>query len=1190
MASGGCLELIVMEVKTMRAKTICFLVLAGVLTIFWPGRAFSQQVSGTITGYVTDPSGAPIPGASVTATNLLTGVATNRATEPSGLYLITNLIPGTYSVAIEAKGFQHFVQENIVLSVDSKVTVDAHMVLGAVTQQLTVSSAPPMLKTEKADVSQILPERTIESLPTVGRNVTRLHLLMPGTQAFIFQQPAGENPSLGATVVANGQFWGSNEYMIDGITDVEFGSTGMQIVNPNADSVQEMKVTTADYDAELGQVSGLVAQYVTKNGTNDLHGSLFWFNRNKRFFAADPFAEKVPGTGPHGKGTGPAPFNWNQFGGSLGGPIKKNRMFIFGDYQANRTRQGASLLATVPPQDFQSGDLTRALGAVLCFDPANPSSNGVCGGVLSSPLMVPTTEGGTIQAQQNMVFDPTTGNPDGSGRSAFTVGGVPNMIPPARFNPVSVNLLNLLNQGVSGKFIDQTKTSFNFPASGSQLFDQDQFDVRYDVNLSEKDKAFVRYTYFTALLNNPALFGPADGPAVGGLSPESAKYRNHLGAINYTHTFSPSLLAEARVGIVRFGLRGLQADVGHNTDDAVGIKGINGGDPLTQGLAGITVAGPVGNWFMGIPTGVGIPRIQFNTVFQWVNNWTKMYSSHQMRWGVDIRRQRFDFLSLNESSRGDFQFGQTITGDSGMGGTGLGMATFLLGLPSYYDRAFFSQFPAERNTRFAWYWQDDWHVNPKLTFNYGLRYEYIGPSTPHFAGGGVNYDPNTGNLLLSGLGSVSRSGNVKPDRNNFGPRLGFAYKVLSKTVVRGGFGVSYFGSNYGAVMGTLCCSYPIQTPQNIPQFNSYFPIRNPVTGGLYSIDQTVPPPPPLAFPSSGLLPLPPGTRPLAVPFDTRTSYIETWNLTAQHQLTQNLTLSVAYVGNAGRKLYSNIDINAPYPGPGDVDLRRPYHFKPGVDVQVTDRCHCTNSNYNALQVTAEKRFGLGYSFLSSYTWSKALDNEFGGFEWGGQSINPHNVRSAYGISGYNRASVWTLGHVWHLPYGTGQHWGSSAPAWKKGILGGWVFNGFTTVGGGWPVGISWSDGSSLNVGGAFGQRPDLVGDPTKNIPPGLWYNPAAFANPKPYNFGNYGRNGGDLRGPGYSSADWAVWKEFYFKTPLAREETTLQFRWESFNLFNRTNLAQPDNTADSSTAGRIFGILGNGVYMRRMQFGLRLVW
>jgi hypothetical protein len=401
------------------ARILRGLFIAGLaILVVMPGNG--QSVSGTITGYVLDPSNNAVPSAKVTTTNAQTGVATTRTTDITGLFLISNLLPGTYTVTAEAAGFQRLAQENVVLRVDSKVNLELHLSIGALTQEVTVNAAPALLQSEKADVNVVLPEQQIRELPVVSRNITRLHLLAPGVSEFNFQQGPGENPSLGATVVTNGQFWGSNEYQIDGITDIEFGSTGMQMITPNMDSVQEMKITTSTYDAELGQVSGMVAQYVTKSGTNEIHGSAFWYNRNKATFAADPFAEKVPGTGPDGKGTGPAPFNFNQFGGSFGGPIIKNKMFIFGDYQGNRTRQGAAQLATVPPTDFQSGDLSRALGAQVLDASGNP-------------IMVKTTEGGLVAARTGMVFDPLSGNPDGSGRSAFSCNGKLNVICANRF-------------------------------------------------------------------------------------------------------------------------------------------------------------------------------------------------------------------------------------------------------------------------------------------------------------------------------------------------------------------------------------------------------------------------------------------------------------------------------------------------------------------------------------------------------------------------------------------------------------------------------------------------------------------------------------------------------------------------------------------------------------------------------------
>jgi len=294
------------------------------------------------------------------------------------------------------------------------------------------------------------------------------------------------------------------------------------------------------------------------------------------------------------------------------------------------------------------------------------------------------------------------------------------------------------------------------------------------------------------------------------------------------------------------------------------------------------------------------------------------------------------------------------------------------------------------------------------------------------------------------------------------------------------------------------------------------------------------------------------------------------------------------VGNASRKLYGSWDINTPIPGPGDLDPRRPYHLNPGVDSSVSMRCHCINANFNALEITVDKRFSAGYSILSSYTWAKSLDREFGGFGWANQTQDPFNINASYGISENNRASVWTLAHVWHLPYGSGQKWGSSASGLQKAILGGWTFNGITTMMSGFPIGINWSDNSSLNSN--FGQRPDVISSPAKNVPPGLWYNPAAFQNPGirgPYLFGNYGRDPGDLRGPGWFTADWALWKEFAFKTPLAKENTILQFRWENFNFFNNTNRDLPVNDALNPTAGQVFG-LAPAATMRRMQFGLRL--
>lgn len=1174
-----------------------FALLLSLLTI----RVWAQAVWGAINGYVTDPTGGAVPNATVTVSNVKTGVATKSSTDSAGFYNLTHLDPGEYSLAVEGSGFKKFTQENIGLLVDSTVRIDVRLELGSVTQEVTVTAAPPMLKTEKTDVAQSFNERQVEALPTLGRNLSKLYNTVPGVVQNYFQIGVGENPSESNQVLVNGSFFGSSEYQIDGITDTNNGHSGFQLIVPTQESVQEVKITTADYDPEFGSAAGFVAQYVTKSGTNDVHGSLFWFNSNKATFAADPFTEKIPGTGPEGKGLGPAPYNWNQAGFSLGGPIKKNKMFLFGDLQLTRTRQGGSAIGTVPNEAFRSGDFSGILGAALCYDPNSPTFTGVCDAQnLTAPIIVQTTEGAIVPAQENMVFDPTTGATDpASGtlnvlnREAFSCGAVVNVICSNRISPVAANILAIL----PGANLNQG-TDNNFLGSGTVIFDPYQFDVRYDWNISEKQKFFGRYTFFQAHLVNPPLFGQeAGGPAFGGLSPQTGNFRMQQIALNYTHTFSPSLLAEVRLGLGRLRLASVQIDTGLKTNDKVGIPNINTDDPLTQGLAGITVAGPVGNLTMGITSGVGIPRFDTTTIIEGVNNWTKIRGPHQIRWGTDIRRIRGDLLStLGVSTRGNFGFSQTVTGTeietvpgtvASLSGVGLGTATFLLGLPTSFDRGILKGWAGDRHTRFAVYGQDIWRATPKLTINYGLRYDFFSPLTPRKAGDEVNIDLSTGDLLFAGVGDVSRSAGVKGDFNNFSPRIGFAYKVTQKTVIRAGFGRSYFMSNYGGGSYQLTINYPTVQAQFLSQPDIYHEV--------FPIDQGPPTPTPAVFPTSGRSPAPSGNFFNIRDLNKKNEYVDSWNLTAERQLAHDLRLSVAYVGNSGH-VWDDTNINRAPAGPGDLYSRKPFVQRYGLDSALYYDTTSLRSNYHALQLVVEKRFSNGYTFNSAYTWAKALDTMPGGFAWGQQDTNPVDRKSSYGISDYNRASVWTLTHNWQLPYGKGLRWGSNATGVKKVLLAGWQFNGITTVESGFPVSPLLGDSSNLN--GEFGQRPDRVSGESL-IPSGgktrtLWYSPAAFAPvPACCRWGNAARS--SMRGPGLISANWALWKQFSFKTPLSREETTLAFRWESFNAFNNTNLGQPDNYVDSSTAGQITSLAGAGIGfgyipMRRMQFGLRLAW
>jgi hypothetical protein len=1087
---------------------------------------FCQAVSGTINGYVYDSSDAVVAGANVTIRNVSTGAATTRVTDADGLYIATNLLPGTYSVTIEAVGFRRFLQENVVLRIDSAVRVDAHLDLGAVTEQVIVSGVPSVLKTEKTDVGQYIPEQQLKELPTFGRNLSKLYNTIPGVIQNSFQIGAGENPSEFNGTVVHGQFFGNSEYEIDGITNTACCFSGFQVIVPNQDSVQEMKVTTAAYDPEYGASAGMVAQYVTQSGTNRFHGSVFEFNRNRVTFAADPFTEKLPNTGKDGKGFGVSPFNWNQFGFSAGGPIRQNKMFVFGDYQGTRARQGAQRTSTVPNNAFRNGDF--------------------------SSLAVP-------------IYDPLTGDAAFAGRTQFPG----NRIPASRINPVARNLLSILPSANLSQ-----ATDVNFVGGGTVLQDTNQWDVRYDYNISDKDKVFARYTYFGSHLDNPPVFGKeAGGLAVGSLSPQTGDYRSQQTAVNYTRTITPTLLSEVRLGFIRFRLDGFQSDAGLMTNDKVGIPGINSADILTQGLAGINVQGPVGAWFMGILSGVGIPRLDRTTAYQGVNNWTHIRGNHQFRWGADIRRNRFDFIAVNASTRGNFVFAPAVTGANEVPGSGLGMATFLLGMPSAFDRAVLRGYTSELMWRNAFYWQDIWRITPKLTFNYGLRYDYIGPDTARLPGGLVNFDLTTGELLLAGLGDISNSANVKSDLNNFAPRVGLAYQLTSKSVIRAGFGRSYFISNYGGGFYFLTSTYPIATQQTIPQAN--------IRSAVFPIENGPPPSTLPEFPSSGRLKAPPGQLLKSRPYDNKSEFVDSWNLTVEHQLANNLRVSVAYVGNVGRQLWRTLNVNAAQPGIGPLLDRRPYYGPFGLNTTIQNGCNCENSSYHALESVVEKRFSQGYSVNSALTWSKAIDAR--------GAPNPAFRQSGRGLSEFDRAFSWVLSHLWELPYGPGMRWGSSSRGIARIALAGWKFSGITSFQSGFPFTPVLSNNATLNAD--FTQRPDIIGDYHVAEPDrSRWYNPAAFAAPQCCRLGNAGTN--IIRGPRLVTADWAFGKDFIFA-----ESRRLEFRWENFNFFNHANLALPVNQVDSPTAGRILGLAGSQTFggagtvpMRRMQFGLRFKW
>ena len=1097
--------------------------LTALLSITFATNLAAQATWGSISGYVSDQGGAMIPSAKIAAVNEQTGVRTDASTDQSGLYKFTHMNPGNYTVTAEAPGFTKYILQHVVVRVDTTVNTDIQLKLGSVDQNITVQADAAVLKTEKTDVDHTIPALEIQNVPVPDHNLTRLYLTAPGVVPASLQIGNHENPSEGYMTSVNGQMWMANDYQIDGISNVAWGFTGLQIIVPAEDSVQEMKMTTSNYDPEFGSVGGMVAQYVTKSGGNSFHGDAYWFNRGAWSFAANPFTEKIPGTGPKGTGTGPAPYNENVGGFSAGGAIIKNKLFYFGDYRLNRRILGANYLGTVPNDAFRNGDFS---------------------------------------ASTHAIYDPTTGNPDGSGRTQFPN----NKIPANRFDPVAVNLLGLLphaniNQNLTQNFLTVVKSNFH----------TDQYDGRIDWNISDANKVFGRYTLMRSYLFSPGVFGlVAGGAAAAGGNPATTTSSNQLLSVNYTHTFSPSLLAEGRMGFARFDLYEYQNDSYLQTNNKVGIQGINDGSRLTGGLAGISVSGPDSGFSMGISGSV--PRLDHSITMQFVNNWTKILNQHEIRWGADFRLNYEDLFTLNQSTRGQYNFVQSITGSNGVSGSGLGMATFLLGGVGQFQRGQFVMWPDERAKRFAAYGGDSWKITPKLTASFGVRWDYIGPVTPKKPGGDVNYDFNTGELILAGMGDVSMSSNVVPRYNNFAPRLGLAYKITEKTVIRAGLGRSYFMNGFDAAFNHLDSAYPVAQSQVVSQTSTFSPV----------FQVSAPPPAltPPAFPSSGRLKPPSTSFIKAFRFERKTPSIDSWNMTIERQVGRDFTLALTYLGNKGTHLdYPFFNINAAPPGPGALLNRRPYYQKFGFPGSIFLDCTCDDSHFNAGEFTVVRRFNKGYSVNSAVTWSKALDHEIGAR--GQQGVNPYDRKAMSGVSYLNRAVVWTTTHNVDIPFGEGKKWGSSAPAVAQIALGGWKFSGMTTINSG--LSLSATDSYAAGLNADFSQRPDRV--PGVSFYPQSknrkqWLNPAAFTQPAQYTWGNL--HPGTMRGPAYYSFDWAFGKQF-----VLHESTTLQFRWENFNLFNHTNLALPNSDINNPLFGQVTNIQDS---MRRMQMALNLRW
>jgi hypothetical protein len=1203
------------------------------LCSLWVPGAMAQAVYGSILGTVTDPSGAAVNGAKVTVTSQTKNVSTTETTNESGNYNVTHLIPDVYTIRIEGTGFKTLEFKDIQVSADTGSHIDGQFQVGSASEQVEVTAEAPQLKTDRADVSIEFNQKAIEDAPILNRNFTSFELLSPGTQKLVgWSHAATENPQGGQQIFVNGQHFSGTAFELDG-TDNQDPILGIIVVNPNLDAIQEAKVTLGNYDAEFGKAVAGVITVQTKSGSNDFHGYGSWFRRTDALAARDPFTQFNPDpvTGrliPSSR--------WQQFSGGIGGPVIKNKLFFFADYQATRQKNGISNQESIPTSLLKS---TCVTGGTFCDFSDYASKIG--GNV---PLTDPS----------KFIYDPnSSADLTGANRLAFcgplgdqpytsctgTTNGSPNqfLVPVTAMSAAAMNIL--------AAFPDPTSSgpTNNFVGAGAGPYNQNSFDTRIDFAASQTLSVFGRFSLDYFSLSGAPSLGAVGGVGFGpgGLA-GSSNVHNYSLAAGVTKTFSTSLLGDFRFGFFQYNPLTNKPDAGSTAMTNFGIPNANMGDNFTSGLGEFDMDGTGSNFGDGLGVGrCNCPLIEKERQYQFVGNITKMKGNHQIKFGADVRYAQNLRVPSDSNRTGVYSFSHLATSDAGVGG--LDWATFMLGDVTQLGRyVSTSTNAAERQHRMFYYAQDTWRLTPKLTVNYGLRWEVYFPEYVNGKGQGgfTNINLGDGYDRVAGYNGIGLNGNIDNKWNYFAPRLGAAYQVNSKTVVRMGYGRSFdmgvFGSNFGhAVTQNL----PVLASQSVQAVNNN-PLATNNNIPAFTLDQG---PPIFVFPSipsNGLLPLngPAGNlQPHIRPTYQRLPTLDAWNVTVQRQLNNTTSVEVAYIGNKGTNVFAGdgntYNVNQPSivgcAGPGcstglSQAARRPYFNKfvyPNCDA-ILQTCGDTpaatpltccstdqgnylgndaNSIYQALQVKVDKRFAHGFQILSHYTFAHAdkYDSNY-------YAIS-HPI--AYGPDDQVRTHVWVSSAQYELPFGRGKTFAGNAGRAENLIVGGWQVSGTWNWSGGLPWTPTFNDcGNEEDVGvcrpdkgtGTFHTGAGSLQHPANANPYIQFFTPVAditansggpFADPGIGNLGNIGF--GSFRGPRGFFADAAAFKDF-----AITERVKAQFRMDVFNLFNHPVLGFNQNQGNlcidcSGNAGQITDIEadsspGSTTGMRQIEFALKI--
>ncbi len=1020
-----------------------------VVLVFWilSGTAQAQVLYGSLTGNVTDTTNAAVPGACVEALNINTGVMRQDAADDKGAYLFPELLPGIYKVTTSARGFATVVIENVRVNANTLVRVDTQLQVAKQVESVTVTGAAPLMETDRGDVHSTLEASQLTNLPltsSAGRSFQALYRVIPGFGVAFERNSGSGNPQRSMTADVNGGSEQGNVTRIDGALDTYIWLPANVAYVPPADSIEAVNVVTNSYDAEQGNAGGSAAINVqTKSGTNAFHGEAYEFH-NDQALRARNFFNPVGFVKPKDI--------LNQFGANVGGPIKKDKLFFFWDWERTMRRQFAARFGTVP----------------------NPAALFDASGNVSFASAIPAATDCNVTRVAGCVYDPNTGAANGTGRTAFPN----NTIPASRIDPAAKTMLARIDpagfinsQGVAAANFGQNAN--NYFGSHPARFNRDNYDVKVNYVRNDRSMVFGRYSLGNAVFLDTPLLGDAGGDATAGGQPGTAPSRTQSAGLGGSYTLSSNMLIDVNLGYLRQRLGAQAQDIalGPFGLNMLKIPGTNGSDTLQAGLPAFQIS----NWAnLGNPN-TGSPFLFRDNSYVANSNLSWVRGRHDLRFGLEYSRSELNHFQPQggafQTARGSFQFTGPVTALNGSGAPAANyvnsLAEFLLGLPNRVGIAIQNTNP--NGLRWRWwagYVRDRWQATPKLTLNYGLRWEFYPFATADHGGARV-FDPATGNVLVGGHGGVPLGDRVDVGHGQIFPRLGVAYRLTPKTVIRAGYGMSADNNNWRFLRN----AFPIVTNTDVNLTTGFAPAASLTGETLAPYPSLTAGIPSVALPdiSSGVVALPNNTGTITVANPFRRGYFHSYNLTVQREFA-GFVAEAAYVGTRGIRALTNGNINAAPAGGGNAG--RVLNAALGKNwTDINSLTPLQNTYYDSLQTKVTRRLGGSSTLGIVYTFSKTLDSEdneeLGFLLWPYAGVFGRNKA----LAGYDRTHNLEIYGLYELPFGRTKRWA------KQGIVGalagGWQVNWLLTRVSGTPLTLT-GGGSSLNAPGNT-QTTDQVG-------------------------------------------------------------------------------------------------------------------